>query len=956
MRTTWKCAIGARAVAVVLTVFVGLSLPSTKALAEPPPELTVLAADLLRDLDDHLAAVPEEEIPQAVREAALAILQREDAFSWPFTPLVPRISGGMEVLAAAGLAGRARDMAAAESAQVQKALDAAVVDRDMAAAATILSGIGGGAAPNSEALGAVLTVVFQGIMDPRTWPQIETRHEYASQSGPQRILLEWDREARSFRLRISNLLPEKAPGTWFEVEGPVGVKLAENPVWFEATVLTPRRTFRHGVDGEAGVSQVAEAEAPAAAPGGLEDEIARLKEEIMFASCGFGTIWKNTQTGELVCKTGGRPPDGPFVFHDTYEPEADAEAKNARLREELAALEDRLAGQDQTSPPADGPDCAARASTFATSGPVVSADPQGIIRVRCGNILNFGSHVEVDVAIPADAFVTSDPNYSGNGSYHKLMVRSAARLLRGDGVMARGGIDSFDLADPTGRVDLGVLPPGFYRLSVVAWKEELAQAWLLVTVDQRPGALRLAGDRPPSAGRPFDVIFDAPKIARAATQAELPRYELEVIPIGQDGRGHKQSRGVEREFDAAPGQSIRIDPWMVRPGANLVRLLLNSGDGRYVLDTLALELGGQEDLRAPVHFALNGETDPENSGLTVFEGKRQTVEFGLGGPLALVGGKATFRVYRLEAPLLSGSGGRQRVFVLPAGAHPGEIVDERPPQALKDLQVWDVATPLPPGHYAAGVELSASTQMFMLHFDVRPAEGRARLVLDGGNRFAVGQDVVARIAHADAQGDLALRLYRLGGYVPGCAIERERLVTPNDTPIEQLRNESGGLSGYRIGSLDPGLYLLRMVHSTRTGEAIVDEDGFEVVSGQAGTPEDRAEARRNPWPPFGGSLDGVDCAAVAIEEEEIKLRLVRLESGEFQAVEGPAEYGKPYYLEGRLENEARQRSYLAEVGAPDGTPEDVRLYKVEGQPNVLRSEIIYFLWDASAEEAPDADR
>lgn len=107
----------------------------------------------------------------------------------------------------------------------------------------------------------------------------------------------------------------------------------------------------------------------------------------------------------------------------------------------------------------------------------------------------------------------------------------------------------------------------------------------------------------------------------------------------------------------------------------------------------------------------------------------------------------------------------------------------------------------------------------------------------------------------------------------------------------------------------------------------------------------------DPWPPLGDFLNGVNCKPVIKAKEEITLRIVRWVDGQFVPIDGGLDFGAPFYVEGVFKDGTTQESYMAKLTVPDGLAQDVRLFISKDDPNIVRSEMLYFIFDSE----PDAD-
>jgi hypothetical protein len=90
--------------------------------------------------------------------------------------------------------------------------------------------------------------------------------------------------------------------------------------------------------------------------------------------------------------------------------------------------------------------------------------------------------------------------------------------------------------------------------------------------------------------------------------------------------------------------------------------------------------------------------------------------------------------------------------------------------------------------------------------------------------------------------------------------------------------------------------------------------------------------------------------------ETMVLSFSRLLGGKPVPLQGPIDYGYPFFIEGRLEAPARQQVYRVLLETPSGIRRTVALYPVPDDPTLLRSELTYVMWDIGAIAAPEPSR
>ncbi|CDO60589.1 hypothetical protein BN1012_Phect2376 [Candidatus Phaeomarinobacter ectocarpi] len=85
---------------------------------------------------------------------------------------------------------------------------------------------------------------------------------------------------------------------------------------------------------------------------------------------------------------------------------------------------------------------------------------------------------------------------------------------------------------------------------------------------------------------------------------------------------------------------------------------------------------------------------------------------------------------------------------------------------------------------------------------------------------------------------------------------------------------------------------------------------------------------------------------------EIVARFVRPNgTGDYEPLSDPLDYGSPFAVEGRLELPAARQVYNLEIDYGGERPHDVLLYPTEEDRTVLRSDILYLMWDVAHAEA-----
>jgi hypothetical protein len=93
-------------------------------------------------------------------------------------------------------------------------------------------------------------------------------------------------------------------------------------------------------------------------------------------------------------------------------------------------------------------------------------------------------------------------------------------------------------------------------------------------------------------------------------------------------------------------------------------------------------------------------------------------------------------------------------------------------------------------------------------------------------------------------------------------------------------------------------------------------------------------------------------APASPEEEPMTLSFARPLDGKavpFEASE--IDYGEAFYVEGRLEKPATRKVYRVQLEVTGGAAQDVFLRPVEGDPTLVRSEVLYVMWDVAKQGA-----
>ena len=905
---------------------------------EPAPHLGYFGGQLVNELEESILGGGSV-LPAEIGSAVMEILSREQVDEWTnrYQSSWITVPGGSAIFYSAGeYEGSLRDLDGPREEAAQDVLDTLFSDRDVdKAVALLLEFTGSGVSKADSIAGRLAEVETAARRRLAYYGQQPDGREFLSAEEDYSIVVSWDPAQLTATLRVDI----SQSGRWAEITAPFSLALFSNPVHLTPILRPTEREIRFG-DAAASTAKAGDEASESIEITSLMHQVIGLEAQLTELTCD-GHLWENSDTGVVTCTADKTAPAGRqrLIGPSTARP-AIASIVGKELQGSIdmlkgamspaersffeADVSPEMATRHTASTPAALATCADRASQHPVSQAVLgSSVGSGMLTFECGSIQSFGHEIRVNVALPPDLYEISE---------RKLALRLAASSMRGGGVNPGYRLMQRKLEAPSTQVSLGVLPPGYYRVSVRGelTGDLLADRWLLITVEQRPGSLRVANDPPPPPGEAA-VLFDAPVLSRDPDDPGAPRYAIDVVQIRRDGTPRKRWAGDQatHDFEAFPRRILRLNSTHVAPGANRVSLLIRSGDRRYVIDTLNVEV--EQPPVATLHYALNGEARLIDADLTVVAGEPVTVEFG--GPLAPFGSMATLRLHRLHDFDPDHPSARQFAQAHATGNPLGEVVAQQAPVRLKELTAWTLEPMIDHGRYAIGIEMPATGQIWYLYFGV---EARAPGVLSLEDTYQL-EKPIALPGELPAEalvsgGQIGYRAFRLGQHVPGCAFERDQQV------------EARGAS-FRPSS--PGLYLLRLVRRHSGGrETTLDSAAVEIVSEVSAatiTAEDRREAARNPWSFVPDA--GENCATVGTTDEDISLHLVAFREGAFTEIEGPANYGQPYYLEGRLEKPARNLSYLAAIADPGGIPRTVRLYRLDNEPARLRSDIIYFVWD-----------
>jgi hypothetical protein len=82
-------------------------------------------------------------------------------------------------------------------------------------------------------------------------------------------------------------------------------------------------------------------------------------------------------------------------------------------------------------------------------------------------------------------------------------------------------------------------------------------------------------------------------------------------------------------------------------------------------------------------------------------------------------------------------------------------------------------------------------------------------------------------------------------------------------------------------------------------------------------------------------------------DESFATRIVRLRDGRFVPFKGALKYGDAFAIEGRLREPATRSTYRVEISRGTEPPFEVVLYPRQENPRLLRSELLYLIWDVT---------
>ena len=166
-----------------------------------------------------------------------------------------------------------------------------------------------------------------------------------------------------------------------------------------------------------------------------------------------------------------------------------------------------------------------------------------------------------------------------------------------------------------------------------------------------------------------------------------------------------------------------------------------------------------------------------------------------------------------------------------------------------------------------------------------------------------------------------------------------------------------------VNFLWPGSYELRLYNcDENSGGFVLARETFKVIDPKSVFPpeEGKPGVRRPtdlelPGMARGlraGEYLGLDTCNYSLLKpyvEPMELRFVKWveEKRKYVPITGAVDFGESVYLEGKLENEASQNFYIAEIRSPSGGLQEVTLVPDQDDPTVIRSEMLYLIWEPS---------
>lgn len=241
----------------------------------------------------------------------------------------------------------------------------------------------------------------------------------------------------------------------------------------------------------------------------------------------------------------------------------------------------------------------------------------------------------------------------------------------------------------------------------------------------------------------------------------------------------------------------------------------------------------------------------------------------------------------------------------------------------------------------------------------------ATLQLPDGVQYREGDKIDVRAEIPDdmrpllEKGGLTIEMVRVGEYADSGALRPALPVQTVD-----LHNKSEQV----ISADRHGVYELRLTMHDAISlldtyrSPILDSKRIVVLSKTWRGPPTLLPRRPGPsgvevadgtqdFPPIGARGSCGDRNWVPPPDVAIDARIVVLHHGKFVPFDGGLNFGQPFAVEGRLKDPALHPVYRLELEDDQDEPFDVFLYPTDKDPRLLRSKLLYLMWDVTAADA-----
>jgi len=470
------------------------------------------------------------------------------------------------------------------------------------------------------------------------------------------------------------------------------------------------------------------------------------------------------------------------------------------------------------------------------------------IKIMGGERQSYGTGIVVDVDVPRDMMLAPQDSYP-EGSARKrdfyFDVVSVGQSVCGGAVIPEQIIAEQQITQTHTRFELhdyktrwgGMrepgslnpssgygIEPGLYELRLQTHDGYIVDRTpLLVTVDEMPEKLHLATSEKPEVGEEIKVIFDAPQPVNSFFY-----YGIECVRLTED----LASERLYIKDGLKPGEPFFAGR-AVQGGNYEIRLFIQNKymKTRYVIDTLDLHIGGKPPTAkgffiSIANLPMFGSAMAE---IILPQGEKIPVELFLEGKVGMPAPKMMARLFRKDE--------RTERFS-PDTVASIKLIHEWPLDTGRK-SAWTIDGNLEPGLYELRIsyvfegfnapQSAQSTPAFSYSLLILPFH-KFNLSLASRNRFQLGETIPVSVLQPDIPAtrflNLGLRMKKIGGRVPGCAIET---FEPKIIPLD----------GRRVHEIHPdnglGAYELQLVHIRRgalsLGEPLVFyKTAFEVVS------------------------------------------------------------------------------------------------------------------------------